>query len=257
MIRGKVIVPSFCLLAVVFLPMPAEAVSGFNVQINGTPVTIPAGATEVDISGTYGCFTIAGTIGPPKVRMSEAAADDIHLENARITANSGNCNGTIEFWAVFQTPPTPSDTPAPFPPGTPATFKRSVPPGGTIRKSTGLPAVGDWLEVTGWVDANEIVVYERKTITCSSTGCENIPSLTKYEDWLHPSLPGDREIKGRSKFKLTYTGNQLTLPMFEVENPGGADVPRNVFTNDSSITIGVGESERRRCPWWKFWCCDC
>ena len=53
-------------------PSSSEALTNFTVKINGTSVSIPAGATQVDITGTYGCFTIAGLGGyPPVVKANE------------------------------------------------------------------------------------------------------------------------------------------------------------------------------------------
>lgn len=220
-------------------PSSSEALTNFTVKINGTSVSIPAGATQVDITGTYGCFTIAGLGGyPPVVKANEGPQDEILLQNAFFTTTAPTCNGDVEFFATFVNPPVAS--------AVNVTFERAAGIGALKRGGAG--AVNSWFKVTGWVKDgggadNEINLSQKKIATAASFTFD----FTRSEDWVPVSLQGPRTLRLQFWFFLqdlagAPPADTLELPLARVRSLGGGGGRNDsTFANDPTIEEGDGE----------------
>jgi hypothetical protein len=220
-------------------PSSSEALTNFTVKINGTSVSIPPGAIQVDITGNYGCFTIAGLGGkPPLVKANEGAQDEILLENAFFTTTAPTCNGDVEFFATFSNPPVASTVNV--------TFERYAGIGALKRGGSG--AANSWFKVTGWVKDgggadNEINIWKKKTATASSFTFD----FTNSEDWVPVSLQGARDLRVQFWFFLqdlagAPPADTLELPLARVKSAGGGGGKNDpTIANDPTIEDGYEE----------------
>ena len=227
-------------------PSSSEALSNFTVKINGAPVSIPAGATQVDVTGTYGCFTIAGLAGkPPLVKAIEGIQDRIYLENALFTTIAPTCNGDVEFFATFNNPPFASEVNV--------TFERRAGIGALKRGAAG--AANSWFKVTGWIKDgggadNEIATWQKKTATTTSFSFD----FSKSEDWVPVSLQGARDMKAQFWFYLqdlagAPPADTLELPLAQVQSSGGGGGKNDPsIANDETIEDGYDDCVKKCKP---------
>ena len=229
---------SIVFIVIAALSSPAWAMTGFTVEICGEDVSIDAGASEVVISNSGGSeklysdcdIGIAGLGGnDAKVRTMDGGKDQIFVENAVIRATSGNVNGDIKFWATFDNPPTAESTALPFRRSQSATLKRG-----------NMAATGDWFEISGWADNNEIYYGERKTIVCPFGPCATINIPTREEDWAPVSMTTPREIKGQFWFHFKNNNDKLNITHVKVDNPAGGGPPTPDSYSDGRISITPG-----------------
>jgi hypothetical protein len=205
------------LLALTIFPLPVSALSNFSVYVNGYQVSVPPGATSVNLSGPNGeavayppgpsaCMNIMGPnpgSGPPaSVVATDDVTDTLLLQNIVIKATSA-CAVDIAFYGIFSVPPSTASAPI--------RFTRSI-AGATLMRNT-APALSDLVKVDGWIQGYEIGVYDQKKISCLTppVGCETFSPPSRNLDTPPPPLTGDREMMLEMWVNLNTPGDTFTL----------------------------------------------
>ncbi|NOT21994.1 MAG: hypothetical protein HOP22_04650 [Nitrospiraceae bacterium] len=247
-------------------PMQSPAYTGLTVQVNGstysplTCSTLPAPyntapiLSECDGSArTYGNVTIEkhnDAAGVAWLDISDLNnADRIYLKNAVIKSTINkptNCNSTgsnytncqnILLSALFSGGPTPTTTVS-------VDFFRSV-NWELMRPSTSSGALGSYFRVDGWVEGNQVIAAQQKSITCSnpSTQCWAFNWTQGPLTFSYPSLPSDRELKTKIWFGMaTKSSDVLRIISLGVYNPSGSGGESSTGDSATDPTI-VRESD--------------